>query len=305
MPDFSYQSNVAPYASKFFDDVGADSRLSSSAKARIQGTLLDGMDDIEMQRNKLESQRLGLASDRQAFELGGLKLEAARDRRAKVSNASGIAKGILDSADDPETKRQKLARAALDHADDDDAVQTFGLANKALPEVKKADYTSMQVADMTAKLVGRVAPEDMAQVMGNPSLLGSVLGEIAKKDENEKEAKRLRDDKSEKALALKSSLATKTLKFAKPPADANTEEWVDAQGKPRWLDDDSTSDARQIIGVLGTAEDQKAFEELKDSSSDRARALLIHNVQLRHQLEIANGSSAPSGGKAKGYSLVR
>ena len=321
--DFSYSQDIQPYASKFFDRIDASTTLSHGAKMRIQGTLLGGMEDIETQRLKLQQERDEGRGRKLAYESGTFALENARADRARTeaqdsrrAGIAGIAKSILDSKDDPETKRQKLARTALDYADDDDALKTFGVAERALPAREKNDYTAMQIADMTSKMVGKVNPDLIPALMQNPAALGQVLGDIAKDEMDTERDRKLAADRTEQGLKLKDSLSEKPLNFYNPEKPApedydkdNKSRIHDENGKPRWMDDESTVLAKRILHTLdGTPEEIEEFERLgKDSKSDRERYRLAENVRLRYQLARARGGAAGEGAAAptKGGRWVR
>jgi hypothetical protein len=126
-----------------------------------------------------------------------------------------------------------------------------------------------------------------------------------------KEARKLSEDRTEQGFKLKDSLAEKPLKFYDPKKsdefgpndlDKNNKSRVhDEQGKPRWMDDESTATARRIIQSLdGTPEEIEEFEKLgKDSKSDRERHRLAENVRLRYQLARARGAATGASSGAK------
>jgi hypothetical protein len=282
--DFSFERDVQPYAGRFFDKVGADPTLSHEAKMRLQGSLLGGVAGIESQRLKLQEEREQGRARKLDYESSAFRLEEARAARtraeqmeARRGTVTATAKSILDSADDPETKRQMLARTALDFADDREALNTFGIAADALPkESAGSGFTPHQIASMTERLGDEVSPEDLPVVLGNPALLGNVLGRIAKKEEAAKEAKRLAEDQSDEAKTRKLELAKMPLKFRKPELDGD---------EPLWLEDSSTAVATKVVEALGTPEEKQRFAKLKTASSDRERAMMVELIQLRHRFD--------------------
>lgn len=292
--DFSFDRDVAPYASKFFDRIDASSTLSHGAKMHLQGTLLGGVEDIQAQRMKLQEERDQGRQRKLAYESGAFALENARADRSRAeqqesrrAGVSGIAKGILDSADDPETKRQKLARTALDYADDKHALETFDIATKALPKEREGGFTPNQIATLTSKLGNKVHPDDLPGVLGNPVLLGQALAAVAKDEEDTKEAKKLADDKSNEGKQRKLELAKMPLKFAK---DESGEE-------SGWLEDSSTAIATKVVDALGTPQEKVRFAKLKTAGSDRERAMMAELIQLRHRFDnerVPDGRKSPS-----------
>lgn len=289
--DFSFERDIAPHASRFFDRLGSDPNLPFADKMRLQGELLGGVAGIESQRLKLQEERDQGRARKLQYEDSAMRLEEARAERARREQSearragvTATAKGILDSDADPETKRQALARTALDYADDKDALNTFGIASDALP--KESGFTPSQIASMTERLGDEVSPEDLPLVLGNPTLLGNVLGRIAKKAEAAKEARKLAEDKSDEAKAQKLELAKMPLKFQKPEVEGD---------EPTWLEDSSTAVATKVVEALGTAEEQQRFMKLKTAGSDRERAMLVELIQLRHRFD---NERVPNGGKS-------
>ncbi len=290
---FDFDRDVASHASKFFDTVGADSGLSHESKMRIQGTLLGGIEGIQAQRLKLQEERDQGRARKLAYESQVFDLEEARSRRTRLeqqeqrrAGVTATAKGILDSQDDPETKRQMLARTALDFADDKDALDVFDIAAKALPEAKSGGLTPNQIADFTSRIGEHIHPDDLPSVLGDPVLLGEVLGKVAKTELEAKEAKKLADDQSDQAKATKLELAKMPLKFRKAEMEGED---------PQWLEDSSTAVATKVVEALGTPEEQARFAKLKTSASDRERAMMVELIQLRHRFDnerVPDGTSA-------------
>lgn len=282
--DFSFDRDVAPYAGKFFNEIDASSTLSHGAKMRLQGALLGGVAGIETQRLKLQEERDQGRMRKLQYESSSMALEDARASRARAEQSearrAGItatARGILDGDGDAETKRQALARTALDFADDKDAQSVFGLAEKALPKEKESHgLTPNQVADFTSRIGEYVSPEDLPNVLGNPMLLGQVLGKVGAEELKKKEAKKLAEDKTEKGAAQKLELAKMPLKFQKGEAPGEESDW---------LEDSSTAVATKVVEALGTPEERQRFTKLKSAGSDRERAMLVELIQLRHRFD--------------------
>ena len=286
-PSFSYDQDIAPHASRFFDRIDASTTLSHGAKMRIQGTLLNGMEDIETQRLKLQEERDQGRARKLDYESGTFRLEQARADRARTeaqdsrrAGIAGIARGILDSKDDPETKRQKLARTALDYADDDDALKTFGVAEKAIPT--KRDSLLSDASELALILDG--IPQDelaYAKESGDYSRVGQMSRKLKVDHEAAVENKRIGLSQDNEARAVKLGLAKTPLKFAKNP---------DVPGEDSdWLEDESTSHATAIVQTLGDDAEMQKFLALKGAASDRDRAALVQSIQLRHLQKAAEG----------------
>lgn len=291
--NFSYDRDIAPHASKFFDSIDADPTLSHGAKMRLQGTLLGGMEGIEAQRLKLQEERdqgrqRKLQYENSVFALENARAERARREQmeARRAGVAATAKGILDGAGDPETKRQVLARTALDFAGDNDAMEVFKTATGALPKEREGGLTPNQIADFTSRIGEYVTPEDLPDVLSNPMLLGQVLGKVGAEELKRKEAKKLADDKTEAGKAQKLELAKMPLKFAKGEAGEES----------GWLEDSSTAIATKVVEALGNPQEKERFTKLKTAGSDRERAMMVELIQLRHRFDNERApSEAPKG----------
>ena len=281
--DFSFEKNVAPYASKYFDRVSADPNLTGGQKRELQGMLLNGVDEIRQQQAKLQDTAMkGRMRDLQ-YATGVSALEEARARRARMEQASGevagaqnVVQSIMNSTDSPEEKRRKLGEfkvakaAAL--ALNPDAKQVFEIGESALPK-EESKMTASQIARFAAQ---RVPAEVIAT--GDPMLIGDVAAQIAEQDKVAEEAKKLREDKSEKAMQMKLRLAQESLKFAKDETTGTESDW---------LEPESTNKARLIVSALAL-DDLERFEKI---TSDRERATFVNNIQLREQLNAIRGGS--------------
>lgn len=280
--DFSFEKNVAPYASKYFDRVSADPNLTGGQKRELQGMLLNGVDEIRQQQAKLQDSAMkGRMRDLQ-YATGVSALEEARARRARMEQSSGevagaqnVVQSIIGGTDSPEEKRRKLAEFKVANAAtlalNPDAKQVFDIGESALP--KESQFTPSQVARFAAQ---RVPAEVIAT--GDPMLIGDVAAQIAEQDKVAEEAKKLREDKSEKAMQMKLRLAQEPLKFAKDETTGTESDW---------LEPDSTNKARLIVSALAP-DDLERFEKI---TSDRERATFVNNIQLREQLNAIRGGS--------------
>ena len=55
--EFSFERDIQPFSSRYFDTIGNDPRLSQERIAMLQGSFLDGIEDIESQRRKNQAER--------------------------------------------------------------------------------------------------------------------------------------------------------------------------------------------------------------------------------------------------------
>ena len=285
--DFSFEKDVAPYASKYFDRVSADPNLTGWQKRELQGMLLNEVDEIRQQQVKLQETAVrGRMRDLQ-YASGISALEEARARRARMEQASGevagaqnVVQSIMNSADSPEEKRRKLGEFKVNNAAalalNPDAKQVFEIGESALPK-EESRMTDSQIARFAAQ---RVPAEVIAT--GDPMLIGNFAAQIAEQDRIAEEAKKLREDQSEKAMQMKLRLAQEPLKFAKDETTGTESEW---------LEPESTNKARLIVSALAPDELDR-FEKI---TSDRERATFVNNIQLREQINaIRGGSGVPT-----------
>lgn len=285
-PEFSYDRDIAPQASRFFDEIGADTTLSHEAKMRLQGSLLGGVQGIESQRLKLQEERDQGRARKLDYEASSMRLEEARAARARAeqqearrAGVTATAKSILGSEADDDTKRQMLALSALDHAGDDDAVKTFGLAEKVLPETPKSAISPAERYSAALKGIPQETIDDALRT-GNLDLIAVAAADVEAQKDAEAEAKRLRHARGDDADRLKLELAKAPLKFQKD----------EMKGDTGWLEPESTQKATAIVLALGTPAEQARFDALKGADSDHARADLIEKIQLREQLRVAQAT---------------
>ena len=301
--DFSYAQDVQPYASRFFDRIDASSTLSHGAKMSIQSTLLNGMEDIETQRLKLQQERDEGRGRRLAYEDTAFRLENARAARTRAeqqesrrAGVTGMAKSILDGKGDPETKRQMLARTALDFADDKDALETFDIATKALP---RGEEKSSLISDASAlaMILDGIPQEEIthAKSTGDYSRVGALSRKLKMDHEVAVENKRLGLAQDKEARTVKLGLAKTPLKFAKDEASGTDTDR---------MEDESTNHATAIVQALGTDEDIQKFIALNGAPSDRERASLARDIQLRHLQKAAGREDATPDGRKSASSVT-
>lgn len=279
MAEFSFEQDVAPYASKFFAEVGADPRLSNASKNQLQGSLLTGVGEIEKQRLAIQDERQqGRYRSLQIAE-GESALEDARRKRARIEQEAGRVQGVRDtvqsivaSPEDPEVKQQRLVQLELDNADLNDPVtrNAFDAGSRLIPAAAKPRFTPAQIASFAED----VPPDVLARQ--DPMEIGQYLGFAAQQKE-QREVKKAAIKESE---TERSKLLDRDLEFDE--AEDGTEAWL----KP-----ESTQDAEIIVEEFGTPEEQAKFGTLKNAPSDHARALLVQKIQTRERLKKLRGGS--------------
>ena len=285
--DFSFDRDIAPHASRYFNRVDANPNLSHEAKMRLQGSMLGGVEGIEAQRMKLQEERDQGRARKLDYESSAYRLEQARADRTRLeqmeARRAGLnltAKSILDGPDDPETKRQTLARTALDYADDPDALKVFSIAQDALPKEKEDSLISNSNA--LALILDGIPQEEIAYAKktGDYSRVGKLSRDLKVQHEATVEVKKLEKLDEKDAKTRKLELAKMPLKFAKDEATGE---------ESGWLEDSSTAVATKVVEALGTPAEKARFAKLKAADSDRERALLVELIQLRHRFDTEKG----------------
>ena len=285
--EFSFERDIQPFASRYFDTIGNDPRLSQERIAMLQGSFLDGIEDIESQRRKNQAERdsgVKASLDARKTQSG---LEEARAKRIKmqqdteaINGAKSRVMGVLgDPEMTPEQKRQSLAIEELNHplAGDQELGKVFNLGREALPKEKDPVFSPSQRVGYMSKLAGKVAPEELSRIMQDPQEMAVMLQRIDTEEKEDEEARNLNKKNDAASNALKQDMARKRLKYDEDNAG--------------WMTEESTRDAESVIQALGTPEEQKAFLSLKGSPSDKERKELVEMVQDRKMQEILSGKS--------------
>jgi len=97
------------------------------------------------------------------------------------------------------------------------------------------------------------------------------------------------------ARTVKLGLAKTPLKFAKDEASGTDTDW---------MEDESTNHATAIVQALGTDEEIQKFIALKGAPSDRERASLARDIQLRHLQKAAGREDATPDGRKSASSVT-
>lgn len=285
--DFSFDRDIAPYASRFFGEVSADPGLTEQARARVQGTLLGGVQDIQKQRLELQKEKDDADYRRLRYAEGLGSLEESRLRRKRIEESAGqvtgaaaLAKSIVDSNDDPMTKAQRLAAAELENAGisatNPDVGQVFNIAKSAIPLGPKPLVSNAQRISLALK---GVPAEIIAS--GDPDLIAAAAEKHAAFEEGMQAERQRLTAQSKEAEEARDKLLDADFKFAQ---DEATKE------PTGWLEDDSTMKAALLVDVYGTPEEKKQFELLKDADSDQGRVELARNIQMRQLREKLRGT---------------
>lgn len=247
MPDFSYQTDVAPYASNLFRRIESSPFLSSARSTELSTRLLDTVDaarkrsvDTEKDSLAIELSRTRLANDRLALEDARDEIRLKREALTKAPEVLTTLESILDDPSlDSKQKKAEVNRFAMRNADAITrspmlAAQYRFAASAAEPD-EREPYTPMQMYQ-----IGRNQKTDQEK-------------EEAKKAEAaEKAAKDQKELISNKAKSLESVINSATLE----PEDTLTD-----PNKPRGFRD--PLDKIRIVGALKRSGlDEKVLENL-------------------------------------------
>jgi hypothetical protein len=267
--EFDPKKEIDPMAGKFFDTVENDPRLSRSAKTRLQTGYLNGIDDIQAQRRKLEDERLRGIMDRQSIERNNMALAEARQKQDAVARAAeqqkGVAdtvKGIIASNLPPEEKRKQIAMFEIDNA----ATLIGDPATRAQVEAAKGVILKpdplYSTSDMRDKIEKGIPPEVVLR--GNPEEIGFYertikIGEERRSTDKEvvKEAR-----KRESAQLVEfSKFKPEFIAEDDLPADVSRND----PNRLKYLTPESQYEARKWIGALGGKDALTQYETLSDA----------------------------------------
>lgn len=125
MPDFSYESSIAPYAGSLFKRVDSNPFLTSARKADLSEGLLASLENAKTRADKEEARTLDVELSRTRLDANRLALEDARQemqlKRTAVAQAPAVNsefEKILDSVDlNKEEKNARISRLAMNNAE--------------------------------------------------------------------------------------------------------------------------------------------------------------------------------------------
>lgn len=125
MAEFSYQSDVAPYASNLFRQIQSSPFLSSARSTELSGRLLDTMDAARKRRTEFEKDDLAtelartkLDADRLALDDAREELRLKREATTKAPEALATFESILnDPTLDSKQKKANVNLWAMKNAD--------------------------------------------------------------------------------------------------------------------------------------------------------------------------------------------
>lgn len=120
MPDFSFEQDVAPYASKFFARTQSNPLLSTAKKTQLSGDLLDKLETFkkvsdededrtlqkEIRRTQLDRERLALDDARLDFHEKRIAAEMEPAVSAEFDK-------LLEGIDDPNEQQKRLGLFAM------------------------------------------------------------------------------------------------------------------------------------------------------------------------------------------------
>ena len=286
--EFDPQKEITPLGGRFFDKVENDPRLSRSAKTRIQSGYLDGIDDVQAQRQKLESERMRSMLGRQRLETGNMAIAEMRRRQDEIARqtevqktAAGALRGIVGSNLPPDEQRKQIAAFKLENAASiyaDPALRyTVDAAESMVPPPMAPLYSTK---DMRGKLEAGVPPEVVLK--GDPVEIGFYERIIAaqKMEQSEK--------LSERKSAAKEYRST-IMDLAKDPPSFMDEDEAFAAGvspkdpnAARYLTPESQQKGRILVGLLSGQEGLAAFEQLSDA--EKRDAIMVVQRDAMFQL---------------------
>ena len=295
---FSYDRDISPYASRYFDSIGNDPRLSHERKMQLKGTLLDGVEDIKMQRLKMQEEKDNGVMRTLKMQGYQSDLEDARAKRIQMqrdTEAIGGAKtrvnSILgDTTLSSEQKRQLLAQEELNHplAGDQTLGRVFNLGREALPKEQESMFTPSQQVEFLSKVANSARPEDAIAALRNPAAMAQLRDAAEAQEKEDKEADELQGKKDAEAHELRKNMTRTRFKFAEDDTGMVT-------GK---LDDDSSRNAELVVRALAP-DKLKDFVALRQAGDDKAIVQFVESIQDSKLDEILNGKS--KGAAATGF----
>ena len=277
--EFDPKKEIDPMAGKFFSQVEANPNLSPEAKLRVQTKYLAGLEDIQAQRQKIESERLRNIVDRQRIEASNMALTDARQKQAdairSVEQQKGVAdtvKGIIASDLPPEEKRKQIAMYEIDNAATlyaNPAIKNTVDAAKSLIPVPAEPLYSTK--DMRDKMERGVPPEVVLK--GDPVEIGFYERIIVA------QAKEQSDSLAERKDAAKEYRSTIMDLAKEPPSFFSEEEAIEAgvsskdPNLTKYLKPESHQKGRILIGLLKGSAGLAEFETLSDA--DKREAIMV------------------------------
>jgi hypothetical protein len=277
--EFDPKKEIDPMAGKFFSQVEANPNLSPEAKLRVQTKYLAGLEDIQMQRQKIEGERLRNIMDRQTIEARNQAFAETRrkqeDAIRSVEQQKGVAdtvKGIIASDLPPEEKRKQIAMYEIDNAAtlyaNPSIKNTVDAAKSLIPVPAEPLYSTK---DMRDKMERGVPPE--IAMGGNPVEIG-YYERFAAAQEKEK------SDKLEDRKAAAKEYRSTIMDLAKePPSFFSEEEAIEAgvsskdPNLTKYLTPESHQRGRILIGLLKGSAGLAEFEKLSDA--DKREAIMV------------------------------
>jgi hypothetical protein len=290
--DFSYEQDIAPYASKFFGEVQQSRSLSPQAKQRLQDQVFTGTVELAKLKNDLVQDKDEQVLRRQRIEAGSLDLEEARVRRdmrqrnmAGAGNANMELDALVSANVDPTTKKQAYAEWGFKNAGllaaDPDLAAKYRLGGSAIPDPPKSMFTVQDQINMFKQL-----PPEVAQYVletGDVATLGQALGAIEQTEQQAKEIQRLRRSEDAQSNRILTGILGKPLKTREPLPDEDENALA--------LDEESLVNAKVIVRSLGSPEEQQAFQ----AADDRSKLTMVNEIRARELSAIAERVTGASG----------
>jgi hypothetical protein len=277
--EFDPKKEIEPMAGKFFSRVESNPSLSPEAKLRVQTKYLAGLEDIQMQREKIESERLRNIMDRQTIEARNQAFAETRrkqeDAIRSVEQQKGVAdtvKGIIASDLPPEEKRKQIAMYEIDNAAtlyaNPSIRNTVDAAKSLIPVPAEPLYSTK---DMRDKMERGVPPE--IAMGGNPVEIGYYERFAAAQE------KEMSDKLEDRKAAVKEYRSTIMDLAKEPPSFFSEEEAIEAgvsskdPNRTKYLTPESHQKGRILIGLLKGSAGLAEFETLSDA--DKREAIMV------------------------------
>lgn len=282
MPDFSYESDIAPYASSYFKSVQANPFLKSARRADLSEQLVQTVEKAKEQADKNDMVSIDKELARTRLSAGQLALEEARqeaqlkrDALAKAPALNNEFEKILDADLSRGEKTAAIGRFAMQNADvferSPSLAAKYRFALRSIEPDERASFTPYQQASLE-----RSYASDEYRVSRD------------QKEDKEKEDKRIRDEQKAEREALDKSF---NVEFAPDDIDLTT-------GKPAAPKFKTPLHRENLLDVI-----MKYSPDELDSASELSDADLFKKASNLRRKLISSSSQAPAAPAAKPYSF--
>ena len=206
--EFDPRRDIDPMANRIFQDIGNARHIKPMEKLAMQSKFLSGVQDVQMQRMKLEGEKrqsmiesLRIQEMQDSIIANRQRQQAAANQTVRRTEFSGALKSVLDSDADPITKLGTLDKLAAQDlamiATDTNMVEMYRTAKSMIQLPKVSTLTESQIMESMEKGV----PANVIAT-GDPYLIGGFrrLAEIEEKKKSEDEETQMEARKNKAAL---------------------------------------------------------------------------------------------------------